>query len=577
MNKNIFILGINSVYHDSSACIIKNGKIIAAAEEERFNRIKYGKKAEIYNSGELPKQAIDFCLRKAKIKLRDVDHIAFSFYPKDRLKNINCSKYFTKGSWGTKKGEELFYKNTLSVPKRLSELAGVDMTKKFHWVKHHEAHAASSFFVSPHKKSIVIAVDGIGEFASAWLGYGDGNKLHKIKEVDFPNSIGFLWEKMSEFLGFTAYDSGKVMGLSSYGDWKVYYKNFHNIIDFDEKNIFTLNNDIMKLRTDDFSKIEQVFNMKKRVPGSKISKEHEHVAAALQKMTEKLFFRLVTYTTDRVKDKETKKNLCGAGGVLLNCVANQPIFFQQPFEDFFVPSSPSDGGTSIGAAFYVYHQVLNKKRTFVYNHPYWGPEYSDEEIQKVLKSSGLQYKKINHIEKKAAKLIADGNIVAWFQGKLEFGPRALGNRSILADPRKKDMMDIINKKVKRREYFRPFAPSVLEEKMKDHFYMVKSLLSDRFMLFTLTPKRPEKLPAITHIDETSRIQAVSKKVNPKYHKLISEFEKITGFPVVLNTSFNIQEPIICSPEDAIKTFLKSKIDYLVIGNYLCEKNNKHTL
>lgn len=420
----------------------------------------------------------------------------------------------------------------------------------------------------------MLVVDGIGEFASAWLGYGEENKIYNIKQIEYPNSIGFLWEKMCEFLGFTSYDSGKVMGLSSYGDWKLYYKEFHQIINFDEENIFTLNNEIMKIRTDDFSEIEKLFKVKRRVPGSEITKEYEHIAAAMQKITEKLFFRLVTYTTDRIKDKETKKYLCGSGGVLLNCVANQPIFFQQPFEDFFVPSSPSDAGSSIGAAYYVYHQILNKKRSFVYKHPYWGPEYSEKEMELELKKSNLDFKKIPNIEKETARLIAEGNIVGWFQGKLEFGPRALGNRSILADPRRKDMRDIINSKVKKREYFRPFAPSVIEEKMKDHFYMVKNLISDRFMLFTLTPKRPEKLPAVTHIDETSRIQAVNKRANPRYHKLISEFEKITGFPVILNTSFNIQEPIICSPKDAINTFIRSKMDYLVMGNFIAKLKNE---
>jgi len=390
MKKKIYILGINSVYHDSSACIIEDGKIIAAVEEERFNRIKYAKKARLDNSGELPIQSINFCLNKAKIKLKDVDHIAFSFNPKDRLKNINCSKYFTKDSWGTEKGEETFYKNVMSVPDQLSKLAGTDIKKKFHWVKHHLAHAAGSFFISPHKKSLVIVVDGIGEYASAWLGYGIENKLYMIKEIFYPNSIGFLWEKFSEFLGFTEYDSGKIMGLSSYGDWKVFYKKFHEIIKFDEEDIFTLNNDIIKLRTGDFSGIENLFKIKKRVPHSKITKEYEHIAAALQKITEKLFFRLVSYTEERIKDEEVGKYLCGSGGVMLNCVANQPIFFQQPLEDVFIPSSPSDGGTSIGAAYYVYHQLLNKKRTFVYDHPYWGPEYSEDKIISELKKNKSQ-------------------------------------------------------------------------------------------------------------------------------------------------------------------------------------------
>lgn len=567
-----YILGINSAYHESAACLIKDGKIVAAVEEERFNRIKHAKPARVDNPDELPVNAINYCLKKAGIGLKDVDHIGFSFNPKKRLKNIGVDKYFVKGGWGSKSGEELFYKRIRTVPEKLSKLAGKNVKNKFYWIDHHLCHAASSFFVNPYKESIIIVSDGIGEFATTWIGYGKGNKIYKIKEIFYPHSLGFLWEKMSEFLGFTEYDAGKVMGLSSYGDYKAFYDHFHKIVKFDEKDIFRIDNDIMRFRTDDFSQIERLFRVEKRVKNGPIEKVHKDIAAGLQKITEKIILRLTGYA----KEKHNSKNLCLSGGVVLNCVGNESIFLVLPFEDIFIPSASHDAGTAIGAAYYIWNQILNKKRVFVYNHASWGPEYSDDEMKKALEKYNLRYRKVSNIGKEVAKLIARGNIVSWFQGKLEFGPRALGNRSILADARNGGMVDLLNYRVKRREWFRPFAPSVLEEEMGKFFYIKKVLISDRFMLFAVGSRYPEKLPAVTHVDETARVQSVDKKTNPRYYNLIKEFEKITGIPVVLNTSFNVQEPIVCSPDDAVKTFLRTNIDYLAIGDYLAHKTSTKT-
>lgn len=567
--KNQYILGINSVYHDSAVALIKNGVLIAAVEEERFNRIKHAKKSKINNSNEIPYASIDYCLKEAGISLDEISYIGFSFKPERRLKNIGISKYSEKDSWGTKDGEELFYKNTKSIPLEIEKHYGIKLKNKFVWVDHHLAHAASTFFVSPFKESPIVIVDGIGEVATAWLGYGKDNKMYKIKEIMYPNSVGFLWEKMSEFLGLSAYDAGKVMGLASYGDWKVYIDNFHKIVDFNNKDIFTISNEIMRFRTDDFSKIEELFGVKKKESNTEFTKEHMNIAAAMQKITEKIILRLVSYTENKVKDKIKIKNLCTAGGVMLNCIANELIFLVKPYDDIFIPSAPNDAGTAIGSAFYIYNQILGNKRKFVYDHAYWGPEYKDNnKIEKLIKENGLEYKKVKEIEKTSAKLIAEGNIIAWFQGRLEFGPRALGNRSFLADPRRSDLREVMNVKVKLREWFRPFAPSITEEDEKDFFYFKKSLLSDRFMILSGIPQFPEIIPAVVHIDETCRTQTVNKKTNPKYHKLIKEFGKITGIPIVLNTSYNVQEPIICSPEEAIRTFLKTQIDYLVINEYL---------
>lgn len=563
----IYILGINSAYHESSACIIKDGKIVAAVEEERFNRIKHAKKAKVDNPDELPINAINYCLKEAGIELKDVDHIGFSFNPKKRLKNIGTDKYFTEGDWGSKSGEKLFYEKIKTVPEKLGKLAGKDMKNKFHWIDHHLCHAAGSFFVSPFSESIIIVMDGIGEFATTWIGYGKGNKIKPLKEIFYPNSVGFLWEKFPKFLGFTEYDAGKIMGLASYGDWKVFYNQIKEIVKFNDKDIFTIDNDIMRFRVDDFSQLEKLFGIKKREKKEPIKKEHMNIAATLEKISEKIVLRCCDFT----ERKFPSKYLCLSGGVFLNCPANEATFLMFPLEDIFIPSASHDGGTAVGVAYYIWNQILNKKRGFVYNHSNWGPEYSEKEIKSALEKYHLTYKKSNNIEKETAQLLSKGKIVAWFQGRLELGPRALGNRSILTDPRKAEMKDVINQKVKKREWFRPYAPSVLAEKAKDFFYLRKVLIADRFMLFAVTPKYPEKIPSVVHVDETCRIQTVRKQDNPKYHKLIKEFESITGIPIILNTSFNIQEPNVCSPEGAVKTFLKGEIDYLAIGDFLVKR------
>ncbi|MDA2922983.1 carbamoyl transferase, partial [Patescibacteria group bacterium AH-259-L07] len=545
--------------------ILKEGKLLAAVEEERFNRKKHAKPALVDNPDELPSNAIEYCLKVAGISLSKVDHIAYAFDP-ERRKRYWADQYFTTDSWGTPKGEKIFLEKLLSIPEKMERVYSCLLKNKFHWVEHHLAHASGTFFISPFDKAIVIVIDGIGENATSWTGYGEENKLTKIKEIALPHSLGFMWEKLSEYLGFTEYDAGKVMGLSSYGDWKVYWKQFHKIISFDEDDIFRVNNDILRFRTNDFSKIEGLFGVKKRKEGSEITGQHQHIAAALQKISQKVILRILKYAYDHYPcDK-----VCLSGGVILNCVANEETFLKLPISDVYIPPAAHDGGNAIGAAYYLWNQEFGEKRSFVFGNPYTGPEYNDKYVENALREAGVKFEKLNDIEKYAAQLIADGNIVAWFQGRLELGPRALGNRSILADPRRADICEKINVKVKKREYFRPFAPSVLEEKALEWFYLRKELLPDRFMLFAVTPVYPEKIPAVTHVDETCRIQTVSKETNPKYYKLIEEFGNITGIPIVLNTSFNIQEPIVCSPDDAVKTFKKSKIDYLIINDYVVQ-------
>lgn len=563
-----YVLGINSVYHESSAAILKDGVLIAAVEEERFVRKKHAKAARVDNPDEMPYNSINFCLQEAGISMAQVDYIAYAFDPESR-NNYWKDEYFEPGSWGTPEGEKIFYEKLSNIPNKLSEHYGCDIKNKFIWVNHHLSHAAGSFFVSPFKKAVTIVVDGIGENSTGWIGYGEDNKLNLIKDIPLPNSLGFLWEKFSEYLGFTEYDAGKVMGLSSYGDWKVYWKQFEKIVSFNEKDIFTVNKDILRFRVKDFTKLEELFDVKKREMSEELKPEQEHIAASLQKMTEKIMLRLVKHALKSYPCD----NVCLSGGVILNCVANEELFRKLPVKDIFIPPAVHDGGNSIGAAYYVWNQVLGHPRKFVLTNPYTGPKYEEEDIKEAIKKYDVAFEKIDQIETHTAKLLSDGNIIAWFQDRIELGPRALGNRSILADPRLPNMQEIINVKVKKRERFRPFAPSVLEEKAMDWFYYKTPRLSDRFMLFAVDPVFPEKIPAVTHVDETCRTQVVSKEMNPKFHKLIEEFDKITGIPILLNTSFNIQEPIVCSPDDAVRTFLKSKMDYLIMHNYVVKNKN----
>lgn len=567
------ILGINSVYHESSACIIEDGKIVAAAEEERFNRIKHAKPAKVDNPHILPINAIRFCLNKAKIEPSDIDFIGYSFNPEKRLKNIGLGEKVVPGDWGSKEGEIKFYQNLLKVIPELKKLNLLKSEKNFYWIDHHLCHAGSSFFVSPFKKAAVIAIDGIGEFSTTWLGYGQSNKLKKVKEIEYPSSLGFLWEKVAKFLGFTEYDACKIMGLVGYGDRKKYYKEFRKIVKISKGN-FEVDNKIWQFRAEDgFEELEKLFGPR-RIKCKPLTKRHADIAAGLQKITEEILLSL----TDFLFEKTGFTNLCLAGGVALNCLVNAVLQKKSKFSDIYISSAPHDAGTSLGAAYYVWCEILGNKREVVFNHPYLGSEFSDSKIEEALKKYNVEYKKLEKIENSVAQLLVQGKVIAWFQGKAEFGPRALGNRSLLADPRNLKIKDYINGQIKHRENFRPYAPAVLEEKVDEWFEIPKKkLVSQGFMLFAYPIKKDKQnlIPAVSHVDGTSRLQIVSPKLNPKFYNLIKEFQNITGIPLILNTSLNIQEPIVNSPDDAIKTFLKSKIDYLAIGNYLVFKKHKN--
>ena len=573
--KACYILGVNCAYHKSSACLIRDGRIVAAVEEERFNRIKHAKFSLVSNPHDLPIESIRYCLRECDISPDEISHIGFSFNPVKRLrKNIKINEVVTPGDWGSEDGEQLFYDLLQTIPTKLSDLLGIDVSKRFHWIDHHLCHAASAFFVSPFEEAAVLSTDGIGEFTSTWMGYGKGNKMKRIKERGYPNSVGFLWTKMSRYLGFGEYGQGKVMGLGAYGDPCRFEKSMRRVVRYDNNGNYRVNKKLLEFRKDGHQAFEELFG-KKREPDEALEERHADVAATLQKFTNDILLGLER----QLFALTHSRNICRSGGVALNCLTNAFLYEHGPFEESYIQPAAHDAGTAVGACFYIWNQLLDGKREFIMSNPYLGPEYSDHEIVNAFKSKNISFETCEEPEKLTARLIADGNVIAWFQGRMEFGPRALGNRSILADPRRSSMPYILNSKVKHREYFRPFAPSVLEEKAAEWFDISKDSISNHFMLYACRVKKNKlgKIPAVTHVDGTSRIQCVTKKLNPRYYKMIREFYHLTSVPMVLNTSLNENEPIICSPLDAIDTCIRGGIEYLLIGNFLarvgCEQKH----
>jgi len=557
-------MGINSVFHESSACLLKDGVILAAVEEERFNRIKHGKKPRADNPDELPLDAINYCLESAGITLKDIEYIGYSFNPK----KVPIPNYDFPDEWG-----EAFCEKCYETPDKLIPMG---FKGKFKWIDHHTAHAASAFYASPFKDAAILVVDGNGETGSTSFFSGKNNKLTLLQETLHPASLGFLWESISNFLGFSIYDAAKVMGLAAYGNPQHYLNHFKKIVKIMPDGKFEMDNKVLRFGSIDYDLssaycegLETLFGFKKRDPSQKLTEAHEDIAASLQAITDEVMLHI----TKHLYDITESDNLCLAGGVAMNCVTNQVAFENSSFTNLFVQPGAHDAGTAIGAAFFIWNHILDNEQRKPMEHCYLGPSFTDAKIEKELKTHQLTYKHTDQLEREVALLISQSNIVGFFQGQMEFGPRALGNRSLLADPRHPDMREILNRKVKHREYFRPLAPSILHEEAKNWFDIKKETSAADFMLMAYPVKESvkEKIPAVMHIDGTSRIQAVKKETNPRFHKLISEFQKISGVPIVLNTSFNDSEPIVCTPSDAIKTFLKTEIDYLAIGNFLVSK------
>lgn len=573
----MYILGINAAYHESAACLVKDGQVVMAIEEERLNRIKHGKLSTPETTGQLPWKAIRKCLDAAGIGLDACAHIGYSFSPDILQKGVASWRSANGGahawpldkeSYQTLEGGLNFAEGVLSSRRQLIEDAG--FAGEFHFLPHHDCHAASAFHVSPFEKAAVLVVDGIGEWASTSLYHGDGTTLGKVHDFLFPNSLGFVWEKLSKYLGFSQYDASKVMGLAAYGDGAKTIELFSRIVT--DKENMSVDLAVLRHESPDFTTLEALFGLPRRHTPVDFDidnwQAYVDVAAGLQLLTEQVLLHIL-----RKFDRTTYRHLCMAGGVALNCAANGVIVREKLFDDVFIQPASNDAGTAMGAAFLIWNQVLGHPREYVFNHAYLGPEYSDGEIEAVLRRTNLAYRKVD-IEKEVAQLIANGSIVGWFNGRMEWGPRALGGRSLLADPRNKAVRELMNVKVKHRELYRPFCPSILGERAEEWFEGSASVAAGKYMLTTsrVRAEKAERIPAVVHFDGTVRAQTVYAQDNPRYHRLISEFDALTGVPLLLNTSFNDSEPIVCTPQDAINTFMKTDIDYLALGSYLISKH-----
>jgi carbamoyltransferase len=543
------------VYHESAAALLVDGELVAAVEEERFNRIKHAKEADWNNPHQLPERAIRFCLKQAGLTARDIDHVGYSFDPKLRRKRY-------RAEWWGQKVEETFQLRLGQVQSAVEEFLGRSLGQRFHFVPHHLAHAASAYFPSGFDRAAILTVDGIGESAGSSLAKGVGTRIQSVETFEYPHSIGFLWEEFSGYLGFSNYDASKVMGLAAYGNPEIFRQQFESILRAETEN-YGVAQDFLGVQPDKFVRMEAMFGPPRGME-DEILPRHADIAAALQAATDAAVMALVR----RAKRKVPFDNLCIAGGVALNCVTNEVITRSGEFANVFIPSAPHDAGTAIGAAFAVHCAKQKRPPQRGYSTPYLGPSFKRADILAAVKSAGLNARRSKSPARDAADMIADGKIVAWFQGRMEFGPRALGNRSLLADPRRPELRNILNQKVKHREDFRPFAPSVLAEHADEWFEVGAHSVSHAFMLFApeVKPGKRDRIPAVVHKDGTARVQLVSRKSNPRFHEVISAFFAKTGVPLVVNTSFNDSEPIVCTPTDAIVTFRKSGIDALFMDD-----------
>lgn len=560
------ILGVSCFFHDSAACLLEDGKVIAAAQEERFTRKK--------NSPEFPINAINFCLQSADITSSDIDYVGFYEKPFLKFSRIILShlKAYPFSLRGFLDTLPFWLDNRLVMPLTFKRELCFDKNVLF--IPHHLSHAASSFLVSPFEEAAIITADAVGEWATTSYGLGKGGKIKMLKEIHFPDSLGLFYTAITAYLGFKANEEeGTVMGLSAYGQPE-YLDKFKEIINVNADGSFRMDQTFFGFERAGVMFTNKFIKMfgKKRKPDEPLEDRHHNIAASLQKFIEE-----ATLTLARQVYRETKLDrLCLAGGLFLNCVANNRILEETPFKEIFIQPAAGDCGGSLGAACYIYNSLLDNKRNYVMKDAYLGPEFSPNSIKVILNREGLDFKELDDsvLFKYVSQKIYNNEIIGWFQGKMEFGPRALGNRSIIANPCHPEMKEILNAKVKKRQSFRPYAPVVLEEKARD-FFALKDLSPFMLLAPLVIKEKRALLPAVTHVDGTARVQTVNKYVNRRLWNLVKEFENITGVPVLLNTSFNLKsEPIVCSPEDAISCFKRSKIDCLVLGNYIVEKKNE---
>jgi carbamoyltransferase len=604
----MYILGLNAYHGDSSACIIKDGVLVAAIEEERLRRVKHW--------AGLPIEAIRFCLDYAGIGFHEVDFIAIGRDPKahlekkllftvthlpsarslvDRAKNLfkvgglaeELAKAFplpeTIPTVISNDSEKSNKKDEISRPARNDSPYAADIRKKIVNVEHHKAHLASAFFVSPFDESAVLSVDGMGDFTSTMWGMGRGNRMEILGTVHYPHSLGFLYTAITQYLGFQKYgDEYKVMGLSGFGKPE-YLTEFRQLIHLKSEGMFELNLEYFThhakgvamtweggepvIGTMYSGKLVELFGPARKYE-EPLTPHHENIAASLQAIYEEVLFHILNHLA-KVTGADT---ICFAGGTAQNSLANGKIRANTPFKNIYIPPAGHDAGTAIGAAYFAWNELQKRERGFVMKSPFWGAGHSDKALMTALDAAGLDYERLEDeaLYRTVATLVAEGNIVGWFQGRTEWGPRALGNRSIVANPAFPEIKERMNVKIKKREPFRPFAPSILEERVGDFFeqeYPVPFMEK----VYAIRKEVQSKIPAVVHVDGTGRLQSVSRDVNERYYRLIEEVGKVTGIPIVLNTSFNENEPIVNKPEEAIDCYLRTKMDVLVLGNYIVRR------
>lgn len=589
--RDIYILGLSAFYHDSAACLIKNGIILSAAQEERFTRKKH--------DDTFPMNSIKYCLDNSEISINDVEYITFYEKPFIKFERI-LETYLSYAPIGIKsflKSIPLWIKKKLWIKEIIRK--ELDYSGKILFTEHHESHAASAFFPSPFQEAAFITFDGVGEWSTSSFGVGENNQIQLLADIKFPHSIGLLYSAFTYYLGFKV-NSGeyKLMGLAPYGEPKYKKLIYEKLIDVKKDGSFKMNMDYFNycagLQMTN-SKFNHLFGGKPRIPESQINQHHMDMARSIQEVTEEIVLRIAMH----VKNETGKKNLCLAGGVALNCVANGKIVKEKIFENIWIQPAAGDAGGAIGTALLTWYQYLNNKRVLNSDNDamqgsYLGPKYDDNDIQSILDKNRHHYKKLNENELPAviADLIADEKVIGWFQGRMEFGPRALGSRSIIGDARSAGMQSKINLKIKFRESFRPFAPAVLEEKSNKYFdlefnspYMLlvgnikkeklKNLSKDEKELSGLDKLKVSRseVPAITHVDNSARIQTVCEKTNPKFFNMISAFNKKYNCPIIINTSFNVRgEPIVCTPQEALNCFINTDMDFLLMDDFLLDKN-----
>ena len=571
----MIILGINAYHADSSAAIFKDGILIAATEEERFRRVKHW--------AGFPSLAIEFCLREAGISLHEVDHIAIGRDPYAKL--ARKILYLMKNPGGGFRAVKDRFSNAKKVSSLETEFKILDpaideknIKSRIHNIEHHRSHLASAFFASPFQESAILSIDGSGDFTTTMTAIGRRNQMEVMDSVDFPDSVGLFYTAFTQLLGFPHYgDEYKVMGLAPYGDPK-YTEKLKDVLIFDKNGLFHLNpkyfisakSGIISYGVDHVPVVASLYSsymVKQFGPERKkdepLTQYHKDLGASVQRITEMLIFHIL----NSLHKKTGMKNICIAGGVAQNSVANGKLTRNTEFRNIYIPSAGHDAGISMGSALYVYNQILRQPRQPAVYSAFTGSRFSNEEIETFLKSRGIEYTRYseNEIYEIITDRLVDAGVVGWFNGRAEFGPRALGARSIIADPRRADAKDLLNSKIKRRESFRPFAPSILKEYVNEYF----EVNDDVPFMEKVFPIREEKrllIPAVTHVDGTGRLQSVDRDTAPRYYQLIETFRKKTGIPILLNTSFNENEPIVNSPEQALDCFLRTSMDMLVLEN-----------